>query len=255
MPIPSRILRTRVEDHLGRPEFTNRQRDHEAHILAAAEDLFATYGRHEVTWRSLGESLRMATATLRWHYTDLHALFAAILSRHLRNVAKALGEVPLDAPNRRHAQCLAYLAATRLPFGGLTPAHLLLTRDRHTLPEDVLDPIEEMRHSLGMLVGGNLGQETLDRLDTPWVTAESLGPVLEILVSPPPPAPPLPEPALPAPSRSADIARQLENGDLRWLRPAGLGSLEDPLPEPRMPRDELAQLRDENLDALEQCLE
>src|SRR5271156_371437 len=97
---PARICRAIVQDLIGRPVLTDRQRGREDKILIAGEKLMARFGRHGITFA-------------------LVALLGEILRRHLRALATALGEVPRDTPNRQPVLRATYLAATRGPFGGL----------------------------------------------------------------------------------------------------------------------------------------
>jgi AcrR family transcriptional regulator len=235
---PARICRAIVQDIIGRPALTGRQRDREDKILIAGEKLMARFGRHGITFALVAASVSITRATLFFHYTDLDALLGEILRRHLRALATALGEVPHDAPNRQAVLRATYLHATRGPFGGLCDAHLLLTRDRHLLPEDELEGIELTWQSLGENMAGDLGAEALDLLERPWMTAARVEPLLATLEdtkNAPAPELELPPPKPPAhrygPTMPAHIAAALESGDLTWLRPAGLGSLADPIQE------------------------
>jgi len=234
---PARICRAIVQDIIGRPVLTSRQRDREDKILIAGEKLMARFGRHGVTFALVAASVSITRATLFFHFTDLDALLGEILRRHLRALAKSLGEVPREAPNRQPMLRATYLAATRGPFGGLSDAHLLLTRDRHLLPDDEREGIELTWQSLGENIAGDLGPEALDLLERPWLTAARVEPLLATLEetkNAPPPEQDLlpPKPAHRyGPTMPAHIAAALESGDLTWLRPAGLGSLADPIHE------------------------
>ena len=239
---PARICRAIVQEIIGRPVLTGRQRKREDQILIAGEKLMARFGRYGVTFALVAASVSITRATLFFHFTDLDALLGEILRRHLRALAKSLGEVPHDAPNRQPALRATYLAATRGPFGGLSDAHLLLTRDRHLLPEDELEGIELTWRSLGENMAGDLGEEALDLLERPWLTAARVEPLLATLEetknAPPPEQnflPPKPPTHRYGPTMPAHIAAALESGDLTYLRPAGLGSLADPIHEVEPP--------------------
>ena len=121
---PARICRAIVQDIIGRPVLTGRQRDREDKILIAGEKLMARFGRHGITFALVAASVSISRATLFFHFTDLDALLGEILRRHLRALATALGEVPRETPNRQPVLRATYLHATRGPFGG-TP---VLTR-------------------------------------------------------------------------------------------------------------------------------
>ena len=233
-PIP-RICRAMVEDRLGAPIPTERQRKREEKILAAGEQLMAHYGRSRITKRILAISLRISPTTLTWHYTDMDALLAEILRRHLRILAKAIGAVPREAPDRQSLMRKAYLEATRGAFGRMSDAHLLLTRDRHLLPEDELEHIEATLQSLAETIGGDHPEETLDLLDRPWITTARVEPILQAMAETlnHPAEPAAAQPALQALTRPSEklhpglppaIAEAIWNGDLTYLRPAGLGT-------------------------------
>ena len=231
-PIP-RICRAMVEDRLGAPIPTERQRKREEKILAAGEQLMAHYGRSRITKRILAISLRLSPTTLTWHYTDIDALLAEILRRHLRTLAKAIGAVPREAPDRPALMRKAYLDNTRGAFGRMSDAHLLLTRDRHLLPEDELEHIEASVQGLAEMIGGDHAEETLDLLDRPWITAARAEPILQTMAEtlhhpPQQAAAPAPQPEEPSQDHSLaqapDRTDSIWNDDLTWLRPAGLGT-------------------------------
>jgi AcrR family transcriptional regulator len=185
MKTPPRILRAREQNRdPDAYEFTQRQSARHDRILAGSQCLLAEYGPDTIDFRDLATALRMATATLRFHFVDLHALLGTILRRHLRALAAALGKIPTDAPNRQELQRAAYLAYTRTPLGGFTEAHLLFVRDRHTLPPDQRETIELTRFGLGTLLAGDLGEEALLLLDAPIVDAARIEVCLAALNAP-----------------------------------------------------------------------
>src|SRR5271155_3636457 len=153
---PARILRAMARDR--DPShflLTPRQELREARILVLAQYLLAAVGRHNISFRSLAMAIRMAPATLSFHFVDLESLLGALIRRHLQALAAYLGDIDSEDPNCRQKRRAAYLSYTRTPLGGLTEAHLLCVRDRHTLPEDELESIELTRAgiSLGLASG------------------------------------------------------------------------------------------------------
>jgi AcrR family transcriptional regulator len=157
------------------PRFlTERQRETRELILAAGIALMAREGRHNITFGNLAIALEIGTATLRRHFADLDALLGTILRDHLMALARALGAVPDDVPDRQKARRAAYLAATRTPLGGFTEAHLLLVRDCHLLPDDERIPLEEIRHGLGVLLAGEQAAFAFLLLDAPFLTAAEI---------------------------------------------------------------------------------
>jgi AcrR family transcriptional regulator len=139
MEITARILRAQVNKIAPPPPLTPRQQARETRILAGAEHILARYGTENITYRLLAVALTLTTATLRWHFVDLHALLAEILRRHLKTIAEALQASPANQPEARAA---AYRAATHHQDGTPKDAHILLLRDRHLLPPDELEDIE-----------------------------------------------------------------------------------------------------------------
>ena len=220
MPPPLRILRSIVEQSVPRPPFSPRQQEREHRILQAGEALLAAFGRQGITFALLATALRITAAALRWHYADLDALLAHILRQHLRIIAAALDAVPAESPNRGPALRAAYLAATRNPDGTLKPAHILLTRDRHLLPPDERDPIEQARASLAQQLAAGGPADTADIADTPWVDATNIEPILTTLAATPRAAPMATRPPTPPnPALPTHIQRALQTGNLAWLAP------------------------------------
>jgi len=216
-----RICRAMVESIFGPPILTERQRLRQEKILAAAVHLMAHFGHAAITARILAAALRITTAALAWHFTDTDALLGEILNQHLATITGALAEIPHDAPNRQALLRAAYLTATRTASGQLTPTQILLTRDRHLLPLDVLIPLEQSFQTLGETLAGDLGPQALDLLSLPWVTAETAEPLLAALnaqnqaepatqkqpAKPPAPRPPPPQTTTLAPAHTNQLPR------------------------------------------------
>jgi len=217
MPTPARILCAeasnldRTQPHFGPRDIERRER-----IVAIGQSLMANHGRHNITFANLALALLITSSALRRHFADLDALLAEILRRHLLALSQAIGEIPMDAPNRPALMRQAYLDFTRTPLGGLTEAHLLLTRDARLLPNDERIPIEDTHRSLGDVLGGQFARETLVLLDAPYIEAQTIETMLTALQQPAPasakvqpkqlalmrsetmpPVPPTPEPSTP----------------------------------------------------------
>jgi AcrR family transcriptional regulator len=194
MHIQPRLLRAHVDNRShDRPMLTEKQRAREQSILAAAETLMATYSRGALTIGKLALALRMSPATIRRHFTDMDSILAEILLRHLTAISRAIGKIPPDDPNRRAAGRAAYIEATRTGWGGLTEAHLLLVRERHTLPEDLAKPVEEMRTLIGELLAGEQGAIALTLLDAPSLQAGQIEAMLATTEATPPAKPAQPQ--------------------------------------------------------------
>jgi AcrR family transcriptional regulator len=236
MLISPRILRA-TANSLDRdpPSLTARQQAQQERILTLGQALFARYGYQSLNLANLALALSIGKATLRRHFVDLDALLAAILQRHLLQIAGALAAISPTAPDAAQQRRAAYIQATRAPFGGLNEAHLLLIRDRHLLPEDELTAIEETRATLGILLAGDAAEEAFTFLDAPSLQPAEIETLIAALItartSPaPPPQPALPEPALhfssslPAPwarrLAEANPTHDPDHDDLGWLQGA-----------------------------------
>jgi AcrR family transcriptional regulator len=179
MDITHRLLRQQAEE-ISPTIFTEKQEACEARILAVAEGLMARHGRGHLTASALAAALRMSTAKLRWYFTDMDAVLGEILHRHLNALGKALRAVPVGPDRPRQARA-AWLAHTRLLFGGFIPGHQLLVRDRHLLPEDMREEIEQRLHTLAMQLGPGREVETLALLDTPCLSPAQIEAMLATL--------------------------------------------------------------------------
>src|SRR5271168_1886329 len=143
MNTPARILRATVENRHGRPTPTERELAREDRFVAGAQTAFAEHRRDKTTVSGMARALRTSAAMLRHCFCDLDALPAEILHRHLSSLAKAFGEIPYNDPETHRKRRALYLSLTRTALGGLTEAHLLLVRDRHLLPPDLLPTVEQ----------------------------------------------------------------------------------------------------------------
>jgi|GEM_PF-1280947 len=235
MPANPRLLRAEA-DNLD--DFTPRYRTAREsalreHIVKTSQALLARHGRHDISFAALALALRIGAGTLRRHFIDLDALLGEILSRHLMDLSRHLGEIPFTDPDRERKKRAKYLEYTRTPFGGLTEAHLLFVRDRHTLPEDLLSSLEQTRDGIGNLLGPD-PHETLTLLDTPYIShprIEAMLAALEPFALPEPaepaepateptePATQAPEPATEAPEPVSDPAPEPASSTFETRRP------------------------------------
>jgi hypothetical protein len=78
----------------------------------------------------------------------------------------------------------AYVAFTRNAFSGSTPDHTLLIRERHTLPPDLLEPIEHLRELIGSNLGKVCPEATLSLLDNPFIQPPQIEATLAALQDP-----------------------------------------------------------------------
>jgi AcrR family transcriptional regulator len=182
MLVPPRILRAQA-DRLagGLPSFTARERERHELIIKTGQALMSEHGRLAITFANLAVALRIGTGTLRRHFTDLDALLGEIVTRHLRDILRRFAAIPHETPRRQEHLRAAYFAATRRPWGGLTEAHLLVTRDRHLLPDDVLRPIVACHREIGIIIAPEQAIEALQLLDCPWFDPSFTEPVLALL--------------------------------------------------------------------------
>jgi AcrR family transcriptional regulator len=146
MHTPIRILRDLVDSLPGQhPKLSARELDLQDRILDTAPVLMARYGGGSITVNSLAITMRLAPATIRRLFPDLDCILFELLSRHLRALSCALGQVPREHPNRQAAQRAAYVEYTRNGYAGTTDIQTLLLRERHTLPPNLADHIEHIR--------------------------------------------------------------------------------------------------------------
>jgi AcrR family transcriptional regulator len=182
MITPPRILRDQADRLTNRKfHFSPRQKDRETRILLVAEHVFAQNSFACVTFGNLALALAISPVTLRQHFVDLDQLLADILQRHLFALLKTLTGIAGAGKAQDAARRKAWFEATRGVMGGLTDAHKLLIRERHNLPEDLRENIDNAYYALGELLAPNYGREALALLD-----AESADlPVIEALLTAP----------------------------------------------------------------------
>jgi AcrR family transcriptional regulator len=167
MQIPPRLQRTYVENRLGRPPLTEKQREREERIIGAAQILMEISPCDPVTMGEVADSVRMTTATIRRYFIDIETILAHILHRHLMGIFRAISKIPREDPNRAALQRAAYLEATRHPWGGFTGTHDLLLQKRRSLPEDLAKPIAEMHQLIGEALAGEHAETAFLLLDAP----------------------------------------------------------------------------------------
>ena len=186
MPIPIRTLRTHADDlPNARPILSARELDREDRILNTARALMVRFGRANLTFRSLAVAMRLAPATIRRHFPDLDSILAELITRHLRAIACALGEVARDHPHQLAGKRAAYLTFTRNGLGcAPTESHTLLVRERHTLPPDLLDPIEHHRDIIGTMLTKEHTDTTLALLDNCFLQPKQIETMLATLQNP-----------------------------------------------------------------------
>jgi AcrR family transcriptional regulator len=197
MTTPIRILRAKAQArNPAHFALTERQRAREAAILDIAQHLIADEGLANVTFAGLARALRLSATTLIFHFVDLEALLGELIRRHLRALAAELGKIAADDPLRHQKRRAAYLAYTRTPMGGLTEAHLLLVRDRHTLPPDERDGIEQIRQGIGELLTDGSVEDAFLFLDAPSLAPARIESFIRSQApAPPPPSSPIFDPA------------------------------------------------------------
>jgi AcrR family transcriptional regulator len=198
MLTPPRILRDQADSLTRRKDnFNARQRDRENRILLTAPHLFAKNTRSTINLTNMAAALAISTATLRQHFVDLDALLFEILYRHLMTLAKALGDIPHNSEDMPKARRAAWLAATRSQWGSFTENHLLFTRDRNTLPEDLREAIADSYRGLGERLAPGFGIEILALLDAEIAdlsTIEIAVAAVNAAAAPQSPAPPAAKP-------------------------------------------------------------
>ena len=167
MTTPTRLLRASVEDLTKRRFLTDRQRETRELILASGQRVMADYGRPNIKMITFADAIQVSPGTIRHYICDLDNLLAEILRRHLREVSKAIGAVPIDAPDSQVRRRAAYHAATRTFSGAYTEAHYLLLRDRTGLPPDLATGVEQLRLGIGQALLPAHPHTVLTLLDAP----------------------------------------------------------------------------------------
>ena len=159
--IPDRILRAEADELYDRTQDW-RPKTHKRHeyIRNIGLTLLARHGSARVTFKSLARAVALSPQTLSMHFIDLDAFIEDLLLNHLYTLAEAVtpiqGKTPADYAARRQA----WLAATRTEDGEFTPAHTILLRDRHLLPEDLVEEIDGAYQG----IGAHLAPEDTDAL-------------------------------------------------------------------------------------------
>jgi AcrR family transcriptional regulator len=169
-------MRAQTEACPSRPAPTERERQRRAYILEAARAIFIAHGRTRVTLKDVAIATGLTQISIRNQIADLDHLFALTLHKYLDEILIAISAVP-----RHHADLLArrraeYFRITRGICNVPTPLHFLWMRDRFTLPDDQLEPLEQARRTLGFLLAGEDWETALllldsHHLDTPQIEA------------------------------------------------------------------------------------
>ena len=173
-PTPARQLKRFAEACRSRPPTTQRDRDRYVYILEAAQDMLIDTGRNRFTLPEFALCVGLSQLTIRRQISDLHHLFALVLSKHLDAILAAVGAIPFDSPDLFARRRLAYGRATRGICGIPTPLHFLLVRDRFTLPDDELESIDKQRRVIAFLVGRENGEDIMNLLDSPTLDLEKI---------------------------------------------------------------------------------
>jgi AcrR family transcriptional regulator len=175
MLTPVRILRALIDSkNGGPPALTPREREREERILAEGQFQMAKHGSHKITLTGLAKSVGITRDALQRHFCDIESLLAAILYRHLANIAAELAKIPSDAADLHQLRRAAYVAFTRTESNALTEPHLLLVRERHMLPDDLRPGVEAARRDLGSILTAGEPERTLSLLDSPNFSPEDI---------------------------------------------------------------------------------
>jgi AcrR family transcriptional regulator len=184
MQIPLRILRTHVDDLPGaRPRLSAKELDRKDRILDTARSLIARYGRGNITFNSLAIAMRLAPATIRRLFPCLDTILSDLITTHLLAILHAMAQIPLTHPNRGAAQRAAYVDFTR-NCQSACESHVLLTRERHALPPDLLEHIEKCRDLIGNTLLSGHPETILCLLDNPYLHPPQIEAILVALVKP-----------------------------------------------------------------------
>lgn len=260
MPTAPRHLRSRADEIPGSRYFaTERELATIDRIIAVATVLFHEEGRHNVTLAGLAHALHMTPAAIRRLCSDLDAIFFRILRTHVMDVARTVGiEAPWNQPGRPPRARAAYWRATRDGRGALKPEHVLLLRDRHLLPAELLEKIEDLRlDQAKVLDPGTQTGLARDLLDMQQLTAEAVeamlpacdtafAQALAALSPEPTPEPPPPE-AAPAPRPVPPSPQEARNPGTPDPEPALPQAERKPVPLRPRPRPPASGFTDEDI--------
>jgi AcrR family transcriptional regulator len=195
-PIPARLMRAQVAACKNRPAPTPRESARRAYIIEAARNIFIAHGRLRVTLKDVAIATGLTQISIRNQIADLDHLFAITLTKHLDDILTAIAAVPShhqDLFARRRAE---YLRVTRGLFNIPTPMHFLLMRERFTLPEDELEPLEARRRTLGFMLAGAAWETALLLLDSHHLDAPAIERMLQAQAAAPEALPePIEDPA------------------------------------------------------------
>ena len=176
MLVPDRILRAaaeRIEPALR--DMTPKQQQRHERILRVAEKFFVTWGVTSVPFNGLAAALKIGPGTLRQHFVDRDCILFEILRRHLTTLKQRLADLPKKDFRARHR---AYTELTRDKDGNAAGAHLLLTRERHTLPTDLQEEIIRLYEAVGAELTATSPEQACELLDLHSIPA----PMRELLL-------------------------------------------------------------------------
>jgi hypothetical protein len=95
----------------------------------------------------------------------MHHLLGLVLTAHLDELLAGISLIPVHHADRQ-ARCRAeYRRLTRDHLDRITPLHALLVRHRFALPDDELDPLENQRCMIGVIMAGNQWEMAFNLLD------------------------------------------------------------------------------------------
>ncbi len=211
---------------LGRllPPLTGREYERYQEILQESPALLMHHPRSTLTFAMVAISLRTTATTLRRYFADIDDLIGNILLRELQRITEAFAKVP-RGPGRA-AECRKlYFDLTRTGSWDHNPVHRLMIRDRHDLPCDLRDPIDAIRHALGVTMAGDFAEGLLGMFEQAYLSLEEVDAAADAIIriraashpcadapdqAPPPAMPPLlaaPEQAA-QPEQAPDLPRE-----------------------------------------------
>ena len=164
---PLRILRASVDDTPGRqPQLSPQEIDRQDRIVEAAGRLLCQFGREGMTLRMIAASLRLTPAMVERHFLDFDSLMGEVFTRHLQSLLAAMEKIPPAASDKQAARRAVYAARTRNGFGAHTAMHALFIRQRGSLPDDISQPLDQLRLAVGAVLSREHGDAVLNLLDS-----------------------------------------------------------------------------------------
>lgn len=178
MSIPHRTLRETAQRLQTKLHFLSprdaQQRDR---LLQVATELFVEFGPTRFSLAGLAHAIGWSSGKIRRYFSDMESIFAQVLIQYMENLLRELAGL-------RHAPAASrralYLDLTRGIGGRHTPMQFLLACQRHCLPPDLLETIQQSRARLIDALGLRDARD-LDLMDAEEVNLSNVEQILALV--------------------------------------------------------------------------